>query len=249
MHLINDQLYVDLSDYIDLPALEAIKNDILIGMVKSRNGFHESSARYHNYLDQTYPSLLNTTADYLIRDPANPYHKYYKKLNFNRRDCVMFTKLAGEYQQMGQVLYLRVLKDPSNITTKYATDENVDTPWFNNFPELREWISNLKIFDQVGRVLMWTNAPGEPGAIHRDSYVGWPDHFVLINLDPHKKEVFILDDDGNRHTIKSKACVFDIRNYHGSQGKDFPSWTFRVDGLFNEEWARSIGIWEHFKPT
>jgi hypothetical protein len=149
---------------------------------------------------------------------------------------------------MGQLMALRTWTGTNDVRLKSSQEACVDRPAYLNFPSLKEWVSNLKIFDEIGRIIFWFNAPGEAHTIHRDTYLGYPDHFLLINLHPEHKDLFILDADGNKVIIPSRAFCFDIRNYHGTQGKDFYSWTFRIDGKFNKQWLESIGHWDYFNP-
>jgi hypothetical protein len=249
MFLINEQMYISLEDQIDLPALELIKKDIVLGIAKSKRYIRDAGAGSSNCLDQDIPSILDYGIKSKIEDPNGPYYNYFKKLNFVRDDCLTFIKYIEKTQQMGQALNLRSFIQQGNMQQKSSSIHTKATPAYGNFPELINWIDNLKIFDEIGRILLFFNAPNEPHSIHKDLYVGFPDNFMLINLDLDRKDIFILDDSGNRHIVRSKAFVFDPRNYHGTVGKDFYSWTLRIDGKFNKEWAESMGFWEFFKPV
>ena len=248
MYLINGQPYADLTSFVDTAGLEAISDDIALGIAKSWTSLVLSSANVANCLVQDPDSLLTKTFDQTLRDPNNPHYEYFKELEFNRNRCSRFITLADRVQTLGQMLVLRDLREVRAIQLKSSSDGCKDTPIYDNFPKLRRWIEQLPVFDQVGRILIWVNSPGEPGSIHKDTFLGTPDNFLHINLDPTRKSVFVLDDQGNQRTITSKVSVFDIRNYHGSQGHTNHGWTLRIDGIYNKEWAQSAGIWEHFKP-
>jgi len=247
MFLINEKMYINLEDQIDLLALEAIKKDIVLGITKSKQFHRDTGAGGANCYNQSIPSILDYSWDKILRDPANPHYEYYKELDFVRKDCLTFIRYVEKTQQMGQSISLRNLIQQGNIKEKGSAIHTEELPAFNNFPKLTEWIYNLNIFDEIGRIVMFLNSPKEPHSIHKDTYVGWPDNFILINLDPDRKDIFILDDTGSKHVVTSKAFVFDPRNYHGTVGKDYYSWTLRIDGKFNKEWAESLGLWEHFK--
>ena len=251
MFLINNQLYIDLEPYIDMEGLLAIEHDIIYGLTKSKNDFWEGGASYHNFYDPSLESLLNASHPAQLKDPRNPNYNDFKKLNFDVKDCRFFARYLGKYRQMGQVLNLRTYlpTDPKGVHNKASQQYNFDTTAYQHFPSFKEWVNNLKIFSEIGRIIFWLNAPGEPGAIHKDEFINRPDHHMLINLHPDRKDLFILDDEGNKQVIQSRAYVFDGRNFHGTQGKDFYSWTIRIDGVFNKEWAESIGIWDHFDPN
>ena len=248
MHLINDNVFVDLTPHVDINRLQEIEKDIIIGIVKSKEQMYDHGCNEKNAFNRSVPSLVNASLEAVLKDPNNPNFKYYKELNFNAQRCSMFNRYLGKYTQMGQLMTLRVWKNPGDVHLKGSGTDCVDFPCYQNFPALKEWINNLKIFNEIGRIIFWFNAPNEPHTIHRDTFVGHPDHFILINLHPENKDLFVLDDSDNKIIIPAKAFCFDVRNYHGTQGKDFYSWTLRIDGKFNEDWAKSIGIWDYFDP-
>ena len=251
MHLINNQIYVNLEPYVDFQQLRSIENDLHYGIVKCKDMVGEACASTHNlYHKETELSLIDVTWPEQLRDPSNPNYEHYKKLEFDRRLCMTFARYTGNYTQMGQVLYLRVPKTNGNhnaILNKGFGDMCRDTGAFEHFPSLRKWIDDSKIFSQLGRINFFLHAAGEPGQLHHDSYTGFPDNFILINLGPKRKEVYILDDDNNKIIIDSCDTTFDTRNWHGTQNGPYYGWTLRVEGLFAQEWAEKVGIWEHFK--
>jgi hypothetical protein len=207
----------------------------------------EGLVQHKNCFDPSIPALRGTIhPNTQLHDQQHPNYPYYKALNFLPRDCLMFNRYMGRYQQMGQTLTLQ--KPLAHKPHKYA-GECVDTDSTANFPLLMEWINRLPIFESIGRVNMFFNAPGEASATHRDQWAGYPDNYVLINLHPDRKQLFILDDQHQEHVITSRACCFDNRNYHGSRGLHSYGWTLRVDGIFRQSWAESLGIWLHFRPT
>lgn len=249
MHTINGHPYINLESFVDLAGLEAIKKDIIWGIVKSRRAFEDTSSSTQNLYNQNGdPSLLPVARPENLQDPNNPNYEYFKRLDFNRQGCLMFSRYAGKYQQMGQSLHLRSFMGAVNIKMKSSAKDCIDYPMYENFPSLRAWIEKQNIFSEIGRILFFLNSPHEPHAIHRDTFVGYPDNFIHINLDLDRKDTFILDDKGREQVIKSKVSVFDVRNWHGSRGKDYYGWTLRFDGKFSKEWAERAGIWEYFKP-
>jgi hypothetical protein len=249
MYLINGQPYADLTNFVDIQGLEDIKLDIAMGIAKSWNSLVVSSATIGNCLVQEPDSIMTKTYDQILRDPLNPNHEYFKELGFNRNLCSRFIIMSDQVQTLGQMIVLRWFKIDRAVHLKSSADGCRDTPAYDNFPSLRNWIGQLKVFDQIGRINFWINSPGEPSCIHKDAFLGTPDNFLQINLDPTRKSVFVLDDHGQQHTITSKVSVFDIRNYHGSQGHGSHGWTLRIDGVYNQEWATQAGIWDHFKPN
>jgi hypothetical protein len=246
---INNQPYLDLEPYIDLKGLESIEKDIILGIVKSRQFMNDDGSSTHNIFGNL-PSIVDSTLIENISNPENENYEYYKILNFNIRQCRMFNRYLGKYTQMGQLMSLRNYNVPKGARLKGSQKDCTDYPAYENFPLLKQWINKLDIFTEIGRIIFWFNAPGEPHSIHKDTFVGYPDHFLLINLHPENKDLFLLDNNNNNKvSIASKAFCFDTRNYHGTQGKDFYSWTLRIDGKFNQQWLESIGLWDFFNPN
>jgi hypothetical protein len=247
MHLINNQPWVDLESHIDLQGLLDIKKDIVLGMVKSKLYWQPGSADTSNFLNPNPPSLTSQCWPEKIRDPKNPHYEYYKELGFNLTDCLNFSRYYDRYSDMGDLLCLRVWSRPQDIIYKFSAEHCKDTPAYNYFPSLKKWIDSCTAFKEIGRIILWRNQAGQPGAIHRDTYLGSPDTFILFNLDVDRKTLFILDDEGKEIPITSQAFIFDPRNWHGTRGLDYAGWTLRIDGVFNDEWLAKTGLTDYVK--
>lgn len=250
MHLINNKLFVNLTEQVDINGLKNIEKDIVLGIVKSRVAIKEAGASKKNF----YPSakqmaslsLLDLGWNEQIRDPKNPLYEYYKQLDFNMDNCKMFTKYILPTIQMGTCLELRSY--PTKMFhLKDSAEHCFDTPSMSNFPELKKWIYKQTIFKEIGRIIFFFNSPHEQHTIHRDHHFGTPEQFVLINLQPERKEFFIIHEDGSETVVPDNVILFDPRNYHGTRGLDHYSWTMRIDCKFNEDWLRSAGLSDHFK--
>lgn len=249
MHLINNQSFIDLTNHIDFDGLKAIEQDIIYGIVKNRASWAQGAASTKNLFHKGEVSLIDPTWPNVMQDPNNPDHEYFKKLNYDRADCMMFARYTGDYTQMGQTVWLRKPYDtgPKGILNKCSADGCYDRPEYADFPTLKEWLEKQNIFEEIGRINFFLSAPGEPGQLHKDAWLGFPDNFILINLDPARKEVYMLDDNHNKIIIDSPAYTFDTRNWHGTVGGKYYSWTLRLEGMFSKVWAESVGIWETFK--
>jgi len=246
-YLINNQPYLNLESEVDLAGLEAIELDIALGLTKSRHLIVDTGssyeASYKNEWQTGKKNLMDATWEEVLKDPNNPFYSYYEKLNFNLSDCKFFTKYAGEYLQLGQMLNLRWWTTPKGFNHKGRANMCKDTEAYQYFPSLKEWINNQKIFTEIGRVVFFLNGPGEEPIIHWDRYFGTREHYILINLHPGtRKNTFIIDNNSNKLFVEPKVYYFDTRNYHGTTGLGFPSWTLRIDGQFNPAWASKMQL-------
>jgi hypothetical protein len=252
MYLIDGQPYIDLTNEIDFDGLMSIEKEIAYGIAKSRSYLRDTGAGTINCYDKNVPSLQDMIKK--IHNPDTPDYEYYKKLEFNLADCLLFAKYNNVYQSMGQSLSLRdftshALKSKNWIVKKSDSVAFTDSKCFSNFPSLKKWIENLKIFDETGRIVFFINAPGELHSVHKDTFVGHVDNFILINLHLDRKTIFIYDDETKQTLdINSRAFVFDVRNWHGSNSTSH-SWSLRIDGKFNPTWARAMGFWDCFDTS
>lgn len=247
---INERPYLDLEPYIPFQELLDIEKDITVSITKCRKDMVDGTAAGNNAYKNDYQknkiSLQDISWPKVLSDPNNPNYKYYKALNFDEFDCRFFNKFTFDTVQLGQILELRSFR-PGNYHLKHLASRCGNLPSFKNFPEFTKWAYNLKIFTQIGRIMFVFNSPGEPQVIHRDHHVGHCDNFLLLNLRPERKQFFLLDDDGTEHVISSRAFVFDTRTYHGTRGLTNYGWTVRIDGVFDQQWLKTLGLDEHFK--
>jgi len=247
MFLINNKPWIDLEPFIDMEGLNAIHKDIVLGIVKSKLWWQIGSSATENLLNKNPSSIVDHCWPDILKDPNNPDYEYFKALKFIRSDCLEWTSYVHEHQDMGELLSLRSWKNIKDVKFKFSAEHTMDFYAYEHFPTLKKWIDSCKAFDEIGRVIMWRNRAHQPGTIHKDTYLGTPDSFILINLNPDRKVLFLLDDDGNEVPITSKAFIFDPRNWHGSRGLNFSGWTLRIDGKFNEDWSKHVGIDEYLK--
>jgi hypothetical protein len=246
---IKDKPVYNLESHIDLAGLQKIEKDILVGFAKSKNIIVDGGAAgvniYKSCEQQNKISLQDISWPKVIRDSNNPNYKYYEALNFDEYACRFFNRYAEDTIQLGQVLELRATY-PGQYNQKHISSKCWNTPAYKHFPEFIKWIDNLKIFNQVGRIMFVLNSPYDKHVIHKDSYIGNNDNFIIINLNPTRKEFFLLDSKEQECVIDSKAFVFDTRNFHGTRGLSNYGWTVRIDGVFDRSWLKEIGLDDHF---
>ena len=87
MYTINGLPYIDLSTNIDLSRLISIQNEIVFGIVKSRELITEGGASSWNCLNRDIPSIVdvlhNPNCTTHIHNKNGLYYEFYKKLNYN----------------------------------------------------------------------------------------------------------------------------------------------------------------------
>jgi hypothetical protein len=248
---INNNPYISLDSHIDIAGLRAIEKNIILGLVKSKNNIGEAAAAKVNF----YPSEIQNKSDSLldiswaevVNNTSHPYYEQYKELNFDNMACRMFNKYMFDTIQMGQMLTLRTYPT-KQFHLKDSAEHCFDTTSIKHFPELMSWIHNLPIFNEVGRIIFFLNTPYDKHALHKDHFFGNKEQFILINLNPERKEFFLLDDDEKKLVVNNNAIIFDPRNYHGTEGKTYYSWTLRIDGKFDINWLKANQLYDHYYP-
>lgn len=250
-HQISNNPFISLDNHIDITGLKSIEKNIVLGIVKSKNNITDAGAAKANF----YPSEIQIKSQSLqdiswpeqVKNPNQLYYEQYKELNFDNAACRMFNRYMYNTIQMGQALSLRTHL-PKQFLLKDSAEHCFDTNSIKNFPELMDWIQNLTIFKEIGRIIFFFNAPYDKHAVHKDHNYGIREQFILINLNPERKEFFILDEAGEKLVVENNVILFDPRNYHGTEGKTYYGWTLRIDGKFNVDWLKSMNLFNHYYP-
>ena len=120
-------------------------------------------------------------------------------------------------------------------------------PFASHFPALKSLVESLP-FEKVGYAVLFFSNPGSPVYIHRDIYPREHDStFISIDLNLKPREFFIYDPIQNKRIYKSKnhySFMFNESDLHGAKSDWQQHITLRVQGSFNEEFKKTIGISE-----
>jgi hypothetical protein len=111
------------------------------------------------------------------------------------------------------------------------------------FPLLQNWIENLTIFEELGRVIIFKNTPGNSVPAHRDDvFVPHKNHFINFQLNKIRP-TYVYDEVLNKKIhINSRAYMFNEHDIHGVDIEDTEEYTIRVDGRFTKEFCELIGL-------
>lgn len=241
MNLINNQIFCNLEDHLDMAGFDAINDQICRTLAKNRHHFRPSGTSQDTIYDKSTLSVYKKRDDVMKENPdlAPDEALFYSKLTGT-------VTLGTNFVLRGNIGYPATYskKHMSQYTSKFAFDEQ--------FRFLFDWIDAQGCFTEYGRVIFWINEPCQKTALHRD----YPDKYHGINKDPFiwltgviPKRLVLFDPDTNeKHYSNTRACVFDSNNVHASEGHPLhTAWSLRIDGAFNKEWAERAGVAEHFK--
>jgi hypothetical protein len=239
MKLINGQMWIDLEEHLDMNAFDAMHDQIVHAIAKNAKYIEPSYTLEYTLLDKTRHGFLEEKLKNREKIPE-----------FKNDELNWYTKLQGA-STLGSHLILRGNRGyPDSYPYKHLKENAVVLPASFDFDFLFEWLHNQNCFTEYGRTMFWINEPGQHTALHTD----------YGNINSNKKDMFIwltgrfrkkivLQDEvtGELHTSSHRAMIFNTINWHGSYGHDScSSWSLRVDGNFNPEWAEKVGIREHY---
>lgn len=239
---INNQSYIDLTSFIDLNTLQSLHKEICYGLAKSKT----STTIYGIGLGdlQQRKSFMDLAKQYKISND-NFDREIFNSLNWDQR--AVFFKLYEEMYNASKVVTLRDMppeKRLENYFLKGRAEHTEITENAQHFPKLLDWIYQIKIFEDVGRIVFFLNEHDCTLQVHRDAprYFPHREEFVWINP-TGKKKFWLLDPDTKEKTyIDTSAAFFNSLDWHG--GDAIPTYTYslRIDGKFTDAFREKIGI-------
>lgn len=239
MKLINGKCWINLEDHLDMAAFDLLEDQIHLTMAKNAKYIEPSYTPQFSLLDSTHAGFLEKRQEHKITHPdLEP-----AQLNW-------YTKLSGAVT-LGTQLILRGNSGyPATYKDKHLNKFSIDMPCKPDFDFLFKWIEAQNCFTEYGRTMFWINEPAQRTAFHTDygNYnLDKRDMFIWITGRIRKSLMVKDDETGEIFTSPHRAMVFNTIDWHGSCGDDeFTSWSFRVDGVFNPEWAARVGIKEYY---
>jgi hypothetical protein len=260
---INNQPYIDLSDYIDMKKFEELQPEIFSGFSLARNyakegtwmkpGFDQSCGSYRWNWKPIYQAL----DDFFNLDDHDPIKVEGLKLHNNIKDhytrniFTRYLKMAmGAYDPY---IYYFLWEEGSwndRTAPRKLTEEAEYFP--NTVKWIEEMISN-NIFKNIGRVIFFhCEADGIPFE-HRDldaknneiNNQGYSPHRnEFIHIRPNTKKGFYIWDPESKSKvyINSKAAWWNDQDWHGGERILEQSYSLRIDGKFTDEFRKKLGI-------
>lgn len=236
------QNYLSLDHFVDVQSFDAIVDDIILGIAKSRHVAGPTNTG-PGYIDRSKKSIHQIYRE-ILADTEHPYHKTITSLKgfepFN------FIQYKWPSHALGQHLALR---SPGFGYYEFKSDETKckDYPISANFTSLYSFIRSQNIFSSLGRIVIFLNETGTRTIEHRDYEDGISRKDEFIWICPLQNKKFYVRDDNEKEYLTSKFCYFDPANIHGTDPAETSAFSIRVDGLFSEEFKNKTGIIEHLK--
>jgi hypothetical protein len=232
-------MYVDLSNHLNMETFDMLEDQISYNIAKNAKHIEPSYTPHFSLLNKELKGYL---------EEKNVFKSTYPELT--APEINWYTKLKGT-ATLGTQLVVRGNKGyPSTYQYKHLDEYSVNLAPYNDFEFLFQWIKEQKCFDEYGRTMFWINEPNQITASHTDygnTSSDKRDMFIWLT-GRYSKKILLRDDNANVICeTNSRALVFNNVNWHGSQGhSDYASWSLRIDGKFNVEWAKRAGIKEYY---
>ena len=240
--MINNRLYIDLKDLVDVQGFDSLHPEICRGISTAQhlavNGLQtindgtirpHAQGRYVKPLYEIYSIWKNLPED-------NPLKIAGKDLDYNQ--LTTYLKFAfGAYDLY--CIYKILDVDFQEVGVGEMG---------KHFPNLVKWILNFKtlgIFRSIhSATLMVLEAGGIPWE-HCDpepARVGEIAEFIHIKTDLDRPFYMVDSPPNNRLYINTRVAWWDETDWHGGEPIDRPTYTLRINGRFTTEFKNLMGV-------
>jgi hypothetical protein len=240
--------YIDLSKILDLSRFDKLHPEICRGFAISKNlasfgsidvpdGFMNLKV-YNNQFKPLYKAheeMLNLSND-------NPLKIYGQHLRNN--DLSTYLKFAFSAYDLYSFYVIYDFKEGwrENPAIKGRN------PIADYFPEVIKWVDGLietQVFSHIGRATFFVLEAGGISFEHHDPSVDPENPDItseFIHVRPNIDRPFYIrdDDSSEKFYINTRAGYWNDQDYHGGDPVSKPTYSFRVDGTFTNEFKEKI---------
>lgn len=245
---INGKPYIDLSNFIDLKSFtdlhpEICRNialgskDAAYGIIDVPDGFMNLDSYKNSFkpLHKSYQEFLNLPDNDLIK---------FNGINLQDNDLSTYLKYSLEAFDLYSFHVLIDFEKGWRKTQSIVGEKN-SAKYFSG---VMDWIKDLiknNVFSHVGRATFFIQEAGGISFEHRDPSVDpeFPDIVSeFIHIRPNVNRPFYIRDTetSEKIYIDSEIAYWNDQDCHGGDPVLMPSYAFRIDGLFTEEFKKKI---------
>ena len=261
MQGINNQPYYDLEQYLDMKKFDEMQAEIYKGFALARPyakegtwmtpGFSFKDASYQIHWKPIYKAI----EEYLALPDDDPIKQGGWELWCNVPKGHAERNLFTRYLKMAMGAYdpyvYYFLWEEGSWDDRTAARNLTEEAAY--FPSVVKWVESLiddNIFEHIGRVIFFhCEADGIPFE-HRDLDakngidVIVPHKNEFIHIRPNTKKAFYLWDPEtkNKTYLNTRAAWWNDTDWHGGERIMEQSYGLRIDGKFNEEFRKKLGI-------
>ncbi len=242
MKTICNQPYINLEPFLDMAGFDQLHDRVALSIAQCADSIETSYAPQNTLLRQDLRSFFELHTE---------YKEKYQDVLPTRRQLDWLAKLSS-CVTLGQQLRLRepTVPFPQNYKFKHSSECFKETSVSEHFTWLYDWIDQQGCFSDYGRIIFFINEPGQRTIIHsdyQDDTQEYRDSFIwLTGINP--KRIAVYDKQtGQSHVCPHRATIFNNVDYHHSIGHpDYTSWSLRIDGVFQKDWAQRAGLADYF---
>lgn len=242
--------YVDLSTLIDHTSFTKLHSDICRGFALGRDdaaiGSLDVPDGFMNlevYNDSFVP-LHKAYRTYLDLPEDHPIKVHGRGLN--DADLATYLKFALKGYDLYSFHFLIDFKEGWRTSDPLYGISNSA----KHFPSVMQWIKSLvdlKIFSHIGRAAFFIQEAGGISFEHKDPSVDpeFPDKLSeFIHIRPNLNRPFYVRDKDTMEKVYINTCVgyWNDQDWHGGDSVLEPSYSFRVDGVFTDEFRNKIYV-------
>jgi hypothetical protein len=254
--------FVDLRKYVDVEALEALDDEICLGLaevpVDYTGGSHRSMeimppsraaealvdygeviAQMTTQAYETFRSLANEPATFPDR-PGGATFGEERDHPLSRRQMLWLEHRYGVY--FPWKVYLEMI--PNRTWEEKSSPEGKEFTRLARtfFPKTVAFVKSLP-FEHIGRCNLMGLASNDHGTVHRDGVPGdtpQADHFITF-CPRGDKRLFLWDEEKQtKIDVRGPAYWFNDSDYHGVDADPFFRYSIRVDGVFRPEFLATL---------
>ena len=245
---INGKPYIGLSNFIDFKSFTDLHPEICRGIALGCK-------------DAAYGSIdvpdgfMNLN---IYKNSFNPLHKSYQEfLNLSDADLIKIN--GADFQNNDLSTYLKYSLAAFDLYSFHVLID-FEKGWRENpsiigeknsakyFPGVMNWIKDLiknNVFSHIGRASFFIQEAGGISFEHKDPSVDieFPEIVSeFIHIRPNLNRPFYIRDTvtSEKFYIESEIAYWNDQDYHGGDPVLIPTYAFRVDGLFTEEFKKKI---------
>jgi hypothetical protein len=262
IHGVLGRPFVDLTTLLDLTELDAIHEEVCLGLANVptdyTGGSHRSmqimpeSRRAEAHVDygeviasldargyETFRSLADDP-ETLPPRPSGATFGEERDHPLSRRQMLWLERRHGVY--FPWKTYFEMIPNRTWDEKSDATGKDFTRLAKTFFPRTIAFVKKLP-FRQIGRCNVMGLDANDHGTVHRD---GVPeekpevDHFVTF-VPGANKRLFLWDEQMKAKTpVTARAYWFNDSDYHGVEPDPFFRYSIRVDGIFSDELLQSV---------
>jgi len=261
MQGINNQLYYNLEQYLDMKKFDEMQAEIYKGFALARPyakegtwmtpGFSFKDASYQIH----WKPIFKAIEEYLALPDNDPIKQGGWDLWCNVPKGHAERNLFTRYLKMAMGAYdpyiYYFLWEEGSWDDRTAPRKLTEEAAY--FPSVVKWVESLiddNIFDHIGRVIFFhCEADGIPFE-HRDLDakngidVIVPHKNEFIHIRPNTKKAFYLWDPEtkNKTYLNTRAAWWNDTDWHGGERIMEQSYSLRIDGKFTESFRKQLGV-------